>query len=73
MDSNKEISNDTSLEVIISIVFGLVIGVLLYSIYRPPIIFHGPNSRDIVDKIFTYAGKKYRLEPQICSHPNNPQ
>jgi hypothetical protein len=73
MDSDGEISNNISLELIMSIVFGMVLGVLLYSIYQPPVIIHGPNSRNIVGKIFSYAGKKYRLDPKIYSCPDHLQ
>jgi hypothetical protein len=54
---------------IISIIFGIVLGVLLYSIHKPPILFKGPNSRDIVDKEFKYRGKIYRLDPKVCACP----
>jgi hypothetical protein len=54
---------------IISIIFGIVLGVLLYSIHKPPILFKGPNSRDIVDKEFKYIGKIYRLDPKVCACP----
>lgn len=73
MDSDRVIGDSTSLEIIVSLIFGIVLGVLLYSLYRPPVVVHGPNSRDIVDKIFSYAGKKYRLDPKICSCPANPR
>lgn len=62
-----------NIEIIISIILGIVLGVLLYSIYKPPVIIHGPNSRDIVDRIFTYGGKKFKLDPKICACSANPQ
>ena len=65
MDSN--LSNIFSK--IISIIFGIVLGVLLYSIYKPPILLRGPNSRDIVDKEFKYLNKIYRLDPEVCACP----
>ena len=54
---------------IIIIILGIVIGILLYSFYKPPVLLKGPNSKDIVDKIFSYQGKKYRLDPKVCACP----
>lgn len=68
MDSEAEI-NHTILSRIISIIFGIVLGVLLYSILKPPVLLKGPNSRDIVDKEFKYHGKVYRLDPKVCACP----
>ena len=55
-------------DILISIIFGIVIGVLLYGIYNPPLSVHGPNSKDIVNRIFKYGGKKYRFDPIIQTH-----
>jgi len=51
---------------VLSFIFGAVLGVLLYSFYNPPVLHHGPNSRNIVGQIFEYQNKKYTLEPRIC-------
>ena len=51
--------------VIFSIVFGVVLGVILYGTFKPPVILHGPDSRDVVGKIYYYDNKKYILEPKI--------
>lgn len=68
MDSNGELTHNT-ISKVISLIFGIVLGVLLYSIYKPPVLLHGPNSRDIVDKEFKYRGKLYRLDPKVCACP----
>jgi hypothetical protein len=66
MDSER---GSNSIPTLLSIIFGIVVGVLLYSIYKPPVLLHGPNSRDIVDKIFSYKGKTFRLDPKVCACP----
>ena len=51
---------------LISILFGMLLGIIIYRFYLFPPIIKGPNSRDIVDKIYEYDGKYYELEPVVC-------
>lgn len=59
----------TVISAVLNIIFGFVIGVLLYSIYNPPILLRGPNSKDIVDREFMFLGRTYRLDPIVCARP----
>jgi hypothetical protein len=52
--------------IIINIIVGLVLGYILYRGYLYPSIIKGPNSKDIIDKIYQYNGKKYTLKPIVC-------
>lgn len=53
-------------DLLISILLGALIGIIIYQFYLFPPVVKGPNSRDIVNKIFEYDGKYYELEPVIC-------
>ena len=55
---------------IISIIFGIALGVLLYSAEKPPVLYKGPNSKYIVNEVFEYNGKKYKLKPKVCLCPS---
>lgn len=55
-----------SIDILISVVFGVVIGFILYRSCIKPTIVKGPNSRDIIDKVYVVDGKKYILEPVVC-------
>ena len=52
--------------IILSITLGMVIGIGVYKIIFPT-IYHGPNSKDIVNKIFKVDNKYYKLVPQIIN------
>jgi hypothetical protein len=55
------------INIIISILLGIVLGYILYkSFFHKPIV-RGPNSRDIIDKVFVVDDKYYYLEPVICA------
>ncbi len=58
--------NNNIINIILSIFVGIVLGIILYKGYICPPIVRGPNSRDIIDKIFEVDGKYYELEPRIC-------
>lgn len=53
-------------DTVISILLGALIGLVVYRVYICPKVIRGPNSKDIVDKIFEIDGKYYELEPIIC-------
>lgn len=50
----------------ISIFLGILLGIVIYRFYLYPPIIKGPNSKDIVDKIFEHNGKFYEFEPIVC-------
>jgi len=54
------------MDTMISIILGILCGIIIYRFYLCSPIIKGPNSRDIVDKIFEVDGKYYELEPVIC-------
>jgi hypothetical protein len=52
------------------IIICFIIGYIsYYYIHRKSIKYHGPDSRDIVGKIFEYNGKYYTYKPEICIKP----
>jgi hypothetical protein len=54
--------------IILNIIIGILIGLSLFFVFRKPII-KGPNSKDIVGKIYELNGKKYELTPHVCICP----
>lgn len=58
--------NNNKIDIFISVLIGIIFSIVLYKGYICPPIIRGPNSRDIIDKIFEIGGKFYELEPQIC-------
>lgn len=51
---------------IFNVFLGLLLGIVIYRCYLIPPIMKGPNSKDIVDKIFEYDGKYYEFAPVVC-------
>jgi hypothetical protein len=52
----------------IEFILGIIIGFVIYClIYNRPVI-KGPNSKDIVGKIFIVNNKKYVFEPFIVGY-----
>jgi len=70
MDSDIVNNNNNAyvpmLNIIINVLVGMILGILLYKGYICPPVVRGPNSRDIVDKIFQVGDKYYELEPIVC-------
>ena len=56
---------------IISIVIGFIVGCILFYLFMYNEIYRGPNSKDVVNKIYYVDGKMYKLKPVIylCSGP----
>lgn len=52
--------------ILVSILVGIILGIILYRCYICPPIVRGPNSRDIIDKVFEVNGHYYELEPVVC-------
>ncbi len=66
MFENIQSMSEKPVDIILSIIVGFVLGIILYRGYICPPIVRGPNSRDIIDKIFEVDGKYYELEPKVC-------
>jgi hypothetical protein len=64
--SEKPMEHYVTIDIIISILIGFIFGIILYRFYVAAPIVRGPNSRDIVDKIFQVDNKYYELEPVVC-------
>jgi uncharacterized protein YneF (UPF0154 family) len=56
-------------DVLINIIIGIILGYFLYRflIYRR--IYKGPDSRDIINQIYEWNGKKVKLVPKVCACP----
>lgn len=58
--------NENILNIMISVIFGITLGIILYNVYICPSTVKGPNSKNIIDKIFEVNNKYYKLEPKVC-------
>lgn len=59
-------------DIIISLVIGIVFGVIMFYAYmHAKQNKHGPDSRDIVGKIYEYDGICYMLEPVVTICPSS--
>ena len=55
----------------VGILVGAMVGIILFYIYdKSRIIYHGPNSKNIIIKIYKKNGKCYRLIPSIVICPS---
>lgn len=61
-----ELANDTMIDIILSLCVGILIGYVVYKCYIRPTKVKGPDSRDIIDKIYEIDGKFYELNPKVC-------
>jgi hypothetical protein len=57
---------NNNLNIMINVLMGVILGIIIYKGYICPPVVRGPNSRDIVDKIFHVGDKYYELEPIVC-------
>lgn len=58
------------LSVLLSIILGLTIGLIVGYLIFKKVMYKGPDSKDIIGKIFTDdSGYKYQWEPQVCICP----
>lgn len=64
MNSQDEIIN--IYDVSFSVILGILLAIVIYRFYLCAPIIKGPNSRDIVNKVFKIDGKYYELEPIVC-------
>ena len=69
---SEEIEEYFFLENFLSTIVGLTIGLLIGYFLFKKYIYHGPNSKDIVNKTYKdETGRPYRLEPTIVICPTN--
>jgi len=55
---------------VISIILGFIIGYIIFYIYdKKRIIYHGPNSKNIIKNIYKKNGKCYKLIPKVVICP----
>lgn len=54
---------------IVSIIIGMIFGYVFFNLFINTTINKGPDSKDIINKIYEYNNKKYRLKPIICVCP----
>lgn len=62
----KIMDENDNLSIFISLILGILFAIIVYKFYLKPTIIRGPNSRDIVDKIFEHNGEYYKLVPVVC-------
>ena len=58
-------------DVILSLILGIILGLFLFKILPFNYRVHGPNSKDIVNKIYKIDNVCYRLDPVITICPGN--
>jgi len=64
------INTNNSSDIIISIIIGLVFGILLGNLFFDKRIYHGPDSNIIIKEIYSdLDGKQYKWVPKICICP----
>lgn len=49
----------------INVGIGILFGYLIYSRFINPVVIHGPNSADIINRVYEVDNKKYKLKPYI--------
>jgi hypothetical protein len=54
------------INIFVSVILGIILSLILYNKIINPTITKGPNSKNIVDKIFKVDDKYYKLEPKVC-------
>jgi len=52
-----------------NIIFGFIVGIILYKLFLKEIPHHGPNSNDIKKYIYKDGDKYYQFHSQICPCP----
>jgi hypothetical protein len=66
MNDTTSNADNAMINISISLILGMLLGIIIYRFYLFPPIVRGPNSRDIVDKIFEVNGRYYELAPVVC-------
>ena len=53
-------------DIILSVCIGILTGYVIYKCCICPTKIKGPDSRDIINKIYEIDGKYYELNPKVC-------
>jgi hypothetical protein len=56
--------------IILSMMIGIVIGYILFNYSPFRYKYHGPNSKDMIQKIFKHNDKCYKLKPIVTICPS---
>jgi hypothetical protein len=62
---------NNNFDIILSIIVGVILGWLFYSIRFSNIHHHGPNSKNIINKVYRVKDKCYKLVPRVTICPSN--
>ena len=72
MKTNIDYKIILAVENIITILFGLIIGIIISYSFIQNIDYIGPDSNEIKKNTYTDTyGKKYKWDPQVCICPIN--
>jgi uncharacterized protein YneF (UPF0154 family) len=52
---------------VLSLLIGIIIGLVLAEAVRTKEIIHGPRAKDIKNRIYYYQGHYYRLRPRTIN------
>ena len=56
-------------ELCIYLIISFIGGIIYYIFIKNNNIYHGPNSKDFINKIYLYNNNYYIFEPEICICP----
>jgi len=54
-----------NIDTCISMSIGILFGYLIFNQFINPVVIHGPNSADIINRVYEVDNVKYRLKPYI--------
>jgi hypothetical protein len=63
--------SDELLNILFSIFIGIIVGYILFILNPNKYVLHGPNSKDIISKIYKIDNKCYKLEPIVTICPSS--
>lgn len=63
--------DDRVKSIILSLLVGAVLGILLFKLTLGGHVKHGPNSKDIVGKIYRKDGRCYEFKPVVTICPSS--
>ena len=55
-------------DIVVNLIIGIVLGYFMFGFFRKD-RYKGPNSKDIVNKIYTHNGKEYKFVTKVCLCP----
>lgn len=59
-------NSGTLCDTILNLFIGIFIGCVIYKCFIRPTKIKGPDSKDIINKIYEIDGKYYELNPVVC-------